>query len=70
MMTASSMRSERWARVEPKLEKDSMATRGTTPNRRATFAVWTAISASVRLSGYTFTVASARKIVRPLTFIM
>ena len=53
-------------RVLPKLENDSMATRGSTLNRRAISAVQMAISARSSALGSMFTVQSARKYTSPL----
>ncbi len=70
MAIASSILSVRNSSEVPKLENESIATLGVTPNRRATFAVCTAISARVLASGYMLMVASPMNMSWPFTVIM
>ena len=61
MSTARATRSANGCRTEPKLENDSIATRGSMSNTRAVSAARTAISASSSAVGWMFTIVSAQK---------
>jgi len=56
--------------AEPKLEKESIATRGSSPSRRTNAAASVAVSASVSASGSMFTVVSAKNRISRSSTIM